>query len=129
MRVVVTGGRDYRGAEALVAVLNELRAANGLTLAVAQGGCPTGADYLARKWCEYWLKRGCLGVSLVTYEAAWREQGRGAGPMRNQRMLREFKPTLVVACPGGKGTLDCVTRAKDLGIPIRYVGSPISSES
>jgi hypothetical protein len=33
-------------------------------------------------------------------------------------MLKEGNPDLVLACPGGKGTEDCVRQAKALGIPV-----------
>jgi hypothetical protein len=36
--------------------------------------------------------------------AEWERLGRKAGPIRNQRMLEEGKPDLVVAFPGGTGT-------------------------
>lgn len=45
--------------------------------------------------------------------------GKAAGPIRNQRMLDEGKPDLVVAFPGGRGTADMVRRAKAAGVPVR----------
>lgn len=43
------------------------------------------------------------------------------GPLRNQRMLEEGKPDLVVAFPGGGGTKDMVRRAAKAGVPIHEV--------
>ena len=44
-----------------------------------------------------------------------------AGPLRNQRMLDEGKPDLVVAFPGGGGTKDMVRRSVKAGVPIHEV--------
>jgi hypothetical protein len=49
----------------------------------------------------------CRGVPREPYEVPqgeWDELGKKAGPLRNQRMLDEGKPDLVVAFPGGGGT-------------------------
>jgi len=50
--------------------------------------------------------------------ANWAELGRKAGPIRNQQMLDEGKPNLVVAFPGGRGTADIVRRARAAGIEV-----------
>jgi len=42
-------------------------------------------------------------------QGEWDELGKKAGPLRNQRMLDEGKPDLVVAFPGGGGTKDMVS--------------------
>lgn len=109
MRVVVTGGRDYAESATVYATLDSL----GVT-ALAHG-CASGADSLAWDWAR---KRGAV---MRLYPADW-EIGPRAGPLRNQHMLTDFKPDLVVAFPGGKGTADCVRRAKRLGIPVHHAG-------
>jgi hypothetical protein len=38
--------------------------------------------------------------------------------MRNQQMLDEGRPTLVVAFPGGRGTADMMRRARVAGIEV-----------
>jgi len=50
--------------------------------------------------------------------AKWSKHGRAAGPIRNQEMIDECKPDLVVAFPGGRGTADMVRRAKAAGIRV-----------
>ena len=49
------------------------------------------------------------------------EIGKRAGPLRNQRMLDEGKPDLVVAFPGGGGTKDMVRRAVKAGVSVHEV--------
>ena len=51
--------------------------------------------------------------------AKWDELGRNgrkAGPIRNQQMLDEGRPSLVVAFPGGRGMADMVRRARNAGV-------------
>lgn len=53
---------------------------------------------------------------MRTFRANSRKHGRAAGPIRNQQMLDEGKPHLVVAFPGGTGTADMVRRAQAAGV-------------
>jgi len=114
MRVLVTGGRDYNDAAVVQRTLEALRPHPAF---VIQGGA-LGADLLARGWAKP------SGVAVLNYPADWQTYGRRAGPLRNQRMIDEGKPDLVVAFPGGRGTADMVKRARNAGIPVREVGDP-----
>ena len=57
-------------------------------------------------------------VACTPQPADWKRYGRGAGPARNQAMLVEFNPQLLVAFPGGKGTADMVRRAQKAGVRV-----------
>jgi hypothetical protein len=61
-----------------------------------------------------------IGVQTVAVMADW-SIGRKAGPIRNQRMLDEHKPDLVVAFPGGRGTADMVRRARKSGVEVTEI--------
>jgi len=100
MRVLVCGGRDYRDEEHIHNVLD------GLSIQTLIHGAAPGADSIAVGWA---VKRG---IPTIGYHAMWKEFGKAAGPMRNQKMLDDGKPDLVVAFPGGRGTKDMVTRAR-----------------
>jgi SLOG family YspA-like protein len=76
----------------------------------ASGVDSTATDWAAVNWCQF-----------KEYKADWKKHGRAAGPIRNQRMLDEGKPDLVVAFPGGRGTADMVKRAKAAGVPVHEV--------
>lgn len=119
MRVLVCGGRDFLGDEAWNLVMETLSAIHAETpiTAVIQGGA-SGADRLGRYWAEM------RGIKSVTVPALWAEHGRAAGPIRNQRMLDDFKPALVVAFPGGRGTADMVRRAEAAGVPVQRATVP-----
>lgn len=94
MRVLICGGRDYRDARRVRLTLDEAHLKHRFSL-VIQGGA-RGADLLAEAWAT------ARGVSCDTYHADWRE-GKAAGPIRNQRMIDQGRPELVIALPGGPG--------------------------
>jgi hypothetical protein len=110
-RVLVCGGRDYSDRDAVFGALDLVRDACS-PLTVIQGGA-TGADALAREWCARQPN-----IHMINEPADWRTHGRAAGPIRNQRMLDEHKPNVVIAFAGGRGTADMVRRAKAAGVPV-----------
>jgi hypothetical protein len=75
----------------------------------------TPADTLAVEWATN------RGVPFDVYMADWESLGRKAGPIRNQRMLVEGKPDLVVAFPGGNGTAGMVALARNAGVDVIMV--------
>lgn len=76
-----------------------------------QGGA-NGADYLFWQWTD------ARGVPCGSYNADWKAHGKAAGFIRNQQMLDEGKPNLVVAFPGGPGTAHMVARARAAGVRV-----------
>lgn len=135
MRVLVCGGRGYgvipkgcppdqvrryadianRQAFILRETLDDFHKTKGPFTVLIHGAAP-GADTLACRWA---LKRGLL---INSWAANWEQHGRAAGPIRNQQMIDEGKPELVVAFPGGRGTADMVARAKAAGVKVIEVG-------
>jgi hypothetical protein len=75
-------------------------------------GAATGADRLAQAWARNRL------IPDREFESNWPVDGGAAGAKRNQRMIDEGKPDLVVAFPGGPGTDDLVQRAKLHGVKV-----------
>lgn len=59
------------------------------------------------------------------YPAQWSLHGRSAGPRRNQRMLDEGRPDLVLAFPGARGTADLVRRAQAAGVLVAHLDSEV----
>ena len=108
MTVLVCGGRTFRNRAWFVRAMAEHASA---ATRILQGGAP-GADRLAFEWAR------ANSVEVTTYEADWTAHGRAAGPIRNQRMLDEGQPDLVVAFPGTRGTADMVKRAKVAGVRV-----------
>src|SRR5690348_16842040 len=109
-RVLVCGGRDYVDRDALYAALDRLHSEHRFTILIAGGA--RGADTLAAQWAED------RGIPTEVYMADWQGQGRKAGPIRNQRMLDDGHPDLVVAFPGGKGTAGMMALSRKAGIEV-----------
>ncbi|MDE1822352.1 MAG: DUF2493 domain-containing protein [Euryarchaeota archaeon] len=109
MRLLVCGSRDWADGEI---ILTELAALQGVDV-VIEGEAP-GADTFARKAAEQ------MGIPVLPFPADWGSHGRAAGPIRNQQMLDEGKPDLVLAFTDGlntsRGTADMVARARKAGI-------------
>lgn len=120
MRVLVCGGRDYSGHRKVWAILSTMHAEAPIE-AIIQGGA-TGAD----QWAAMWAKAVSSPIDgpqprNEPYAADWKRHGKAAGPIRNQRMIDEGKPDMVLAFPGGRGTADMVRRAENAGIPVRKI--------
>lgn len=108
-RVLVCGGRDFDGYAYLKSVLDLLPPDEDREFCC---GGARGADALCERYCRenFYICR--------VYEADWDTHGKAAGPIRNQQMLDEFYPDVVIAFQGGRGTADMVNRARGAGIEI-----------
>ena len=113
MRVLVCGGRDYHDSERVQEVLDGLHQETPFSCVIH--GAARGADTLA----GLWAKRNAVPVEA--YAAAWSRHGRAAGMIRNEQMLHEGRPDLVVAFPGGVGTAGMVRIARQAGVRVEEV--------
>jgi hypothetical protein len=109
MKVLVCGGRDYNNVQRVHDVLDELSPTMIIT------GGARGADYHA----EAWARKN--SIPFLRFPADWNTHGKAAGPIRNSQMLKESKPDLVVAFPGGRGTADMVRKATKANVQIKEV--------
>ena len=114
VRVLVCGGRQFDDRDMLNAALDKLHHERVFSLVIS-GGAP-GADSLAEAWAK------AAGVACKVYNADWETLGRKAGPIRNEQMLVEGRPDLVVAFPGGRGTAHMVRIAREAGIEVIDLG-------
>jgi hypothetical protein len=78
---------------------------------IVHGGA-RGVDRIAEDWA---IVNWC---PFRVYKADWDTYGKAAGPIRNQEMLDEEHPDLVVAFPGGRGTQDMIDRARKQGYEV-----------
>ena len=128
MRVLVCGGRNYNDTNHVWNVLCEVHNKQNISLVIH--GAATGADTEGMNWAQ-----AIEGVKHLPFVADWKnldvegviiKVGRYgpynavAGHQRNQRMLDEGKPDLVVAFPGGRGTADMVCRARKADIKVMF---------
>jgi hypothetical protein len=110
MRILVCGGRDFDDYAMVCAALNAAHKKHFVQFIIH--GAARGADSLADRWAAE------NGIHVRAFPANWKQDGKSAGPLRNQRMLDEGKPNAVVAFPGGRGTADMIARAKAAGVPV-----------
>lgn len=111
MRVLICGGRDYKNMARVREILDLLPKQN---LLLIQGGA-AGADELAKIWAVN------NNVEFMNFYADWKKFGKKAGYIRNQKMLDEGKPDLVIAFPGNRGTDMMVQLAEQAGVQTRRV--------
>ena len=110
-RVLVCGGRDYTDHARVKQVLDAL---DPRPICIIHGNA-RGAD-----WCAaLWARRS--GVLDFPFPAHWDDDPRGAGHIRNRRMLYAAKPDLVIAFPGGRGTNSMTQLARMALVEVRIV--------
>jgi hypothetical protein len=110
MRVLVCGGRYYDNVHA---VYHELIGLHWRTpIAVIIHGGVSGAGAIA----EAWARRS--RVAVVRYPPNWECLGKKAEKVRNDFMLADSRPDVVIAFPGGRNTADLVTKASAAGLPV-----------
>lgn len=115
MIMLVCGGRNYADREFLYEFLDSIERIHGQVDVLIEGGAK-GADSLASEWATE------REIDVDTYFAKWDMYGKFAGPARNQRMLTDGKPDLVVCFPGGRGTANMKAIALEAGVQVVEAG-------
>ena len=105
-RILICGDRDYKDWMQVRDYLDTI----SRTAIIIHGGAK-GADSIAGNLATY------LNMKVIKYPADWDKYGKAAGVLRNQQMLDEGYPDLVVYfhkdLENSKGTKDMVKRAVD----------------
>jgi hypothetical protein len=111
MRILVCGDRNWCN---MSIIERELKKFPSDTVVIH--GAAKGADTLGGFVADK------LGFKVLVFPAKWGIYGKGAGPIRNQKMLDEGKPDLVLAfhenIDESKGTRDMVHRARGAGVKV-----------
>ena len=119
-RVLVCGGRHWNLTEMTFAALDRLNEKHHIGVVIH--GAARGADTMAGVWAK------SRNIPVIEFPADWRPQyingrpnvtrslDRSAGHRRNQQMLDEGHPDLVVAFPGGPGTRSMIQKAQAAGV-------------
>lgn len=110
MRVLVCGGRDFCNVALVYHYLDQLHAQYPVSMVIH--GAARGADSCGASWAT------SRGTPQQACPADWNRDGRAAGPIRNQWMLDNCAPQMVVAFPGGKGTDHMVRISQRAGVPV-----------
>jgi hypothetical protein len=134
MRILVCGSREWTDPEPIRRELRAIPEEFGVTTTqdgyekhlvgpvIVHGDC-RGADRLAGAIAAV------MGLPVRVVPADWNRYGPKAGPLRNERMLKEFGPIdLVLAfhedLPRSKGTKDMIARAVRAGVPVKIISTP-----
>lgn len=129
MRVLICGDRDWKDVEFIRYWIERLKENHeevhhalqdypgGFDPLVILEGEARGADRIAREQAEL------LGIQVDRYPAFWNKYGKSAGPIRNQQMIEEGMPDVIMAfhddIENSKGTKDMLKRAKRAGLRYR----------
>ena len=119
MRVLVCGGRtfgytpesnftkkDFNIFNKAVDLVSSYKP-TAIIQGLAKGGAEVGK-----------LTAEALDIPDLAFCADWDKYGYGAVHIRNQQMLAEGKPDLVIAFVGGKGTASIVERSLKAGVVV-----------
>ena len=114
-RLLVFGRRTYTDKETGFKILD--RAVKNLDIELIIAGEASGADTIAKLWSK------SRSFKYKGFPAQWHKYGNSAGPIRNQQMLDEGKPTHAVALFGedyseSGGSWDMLQRCQKANIPV-----------
>jgi YspA, cpYpsA-related SLOG family len=120
VRVLVCGGRDGLDPDYVEKTLDRVLAARGPFDRLIHGDA-RGVDRTAGKWAR--------DNHILEWEflPEWHRVEASDGQSRNQRMVGEGAPDLVIAFPGGVGTANMVEVAKAAGVEVLEVPAPTRS--
>ena len=110
-RILICGDRNYKDWMKVREYIDTVPS----TAIIIHGGA-RGADSIAGNLAVY------LKMKVMKFPADWDKHGKAAGVIRNQQMLDEGRPHLVVYfhkdLENSRGTKDMITRAITNGIEI-----------
>lgn len=106
MKILVCGSTYFTDYEKFHDELMKILVDRGFNDVTIISGMAKGADTLAVQFADQY------GLPCLKFPADWSRYGKGAGPVRNQQMLDEGSPDLIVAFPiqSSKGTRDMIKR-------------------
>jgi SLOG family YspA-like protein len=125
VKVLICGGRDFTDWEYFRDKMHELCEERkwwaeteddpyyrfSIDVEVIHGGAK-GADSLADQWAVLNY------LPFYEFKADWDKYGKAAGLIRNQQILDEGKPDVVVAFKGGRGTAHMKRIARAAGVEV-----------
>jgi ribA/ribD-fused uncharacterized protein len=110
MRLLVCGGRDFTDSEFGFARIEQLHEKKPVTTLIC--GMARGGDAIGLAWARK------QGIAVDEYHPDWGTLGPKAGPIRNQQMLDEGKPDVVLGLPGQKGTAHMLRISRAAGVEV-----------
>ena len=121
MRLIVSGGRAFADAELVQRELRQLNLRKPISVLI-HGWIGPAAPVV-----DHWAREH--GIPIVRYPPNWELYGKHAEAYRNEFMLADSRPDLIVAFPGGRDTADLVQRARNTGVAVLMAPGPLVEES
>ncbi|WP_347905844.1 SLOG family protein [Pseudomonas purpurea] len=115
MRVLICAGRHYADTPMSRQVLDAYHRLKAIDVLIHGGSQFLGSAI------EDWARE--VGADVVRYPPNWQLHGKQAERQRNHFMLRDSRPDVVIALPGGEDTSELVSQAKAAGIHVLSVES------
>jgi hypothetical protein len=115
MRVLVCGGRYYENTDAVHQELMRFNWRHPIKV-IIHGGV-SGAGIAA----EAWARRN--RVDVVRYPPNWEGLGKRAERLRNDFMLADSHPDVVIVFPGGRDTANLATKGMAAGAQVLHAPS------
>jgi hypothetical protein len=109
VKVIIAGSRSVQDYNE---VLDAIAASNYEITEVVSGGAG-GVDSLGE---EYAIENGLKLAYFKVHSYDWKQQGKRAGHLRNQRMVRYADALIAVWDGRSPGTRNCIQQARAQGI-------------
>jgi len=109
MIVAAIGGRNVNDYELLSKTLNKY-----VISELVSGGC-SGVDKMAERYAKE------NDIPIIVFKADWKKYGRGAGPIRNTKIIQYCDFVVAIWDGKSKGTADSINKAKRLKLEIDIV--------
>lgn len=122
-RVLITGDRHWYCERLAARVVKGLLERHGNDIVIVQGAAPGVDTVFAEAAFE-------AGVTQEPHPARWDELGPKAGPIRNAEMVKlgaAFCIAFHRDLENSRGTLDCVSRCHNAGIPVWLVADEMGA--
>jgi len=110
MRVLVCAGRYFADAYIIRKVLDNFHKQQPVQVLIHGGNQFLGSAF------EDWARD--VDAHVVRYPANWHLHGKLAERRRNQFMLQDSRPDVLIAFPGGEETTQLVIMANQAGIEV-----------
>ncbi|ATS92108.1 hypothetical protein HMSP1_63 [Sinorhizobium phage HMSP1-Susan] len=117
-KIIVCGGRNLADHKVFQWLISNFPQNFPLAHEIIQGGA-TGADRAAYLYARH------AGITYTTFPANWKEYGKAAGMIRNQKML-DYGCDAVLAFPGGVGTAGMIKIARKANVPVHEITGDFS---
>ena len=118
MKLAIIGSRNFNDYEYLKEKVNKIHEGKLVNLIVSGGA--KGADSMGEEWAKE------CKVSTLIFNPDWKKYGRGAGFVRNKKIIENCDCVLAFWDGESKGTMNSIETARKLGKPVNIYTSWIS---